>query len=418
MKSKLTKTKEKIKELPFRPNWSKSKKNKILLGTFLFIIFVTIALKVAVTILWDIGYYQGKVHLWYWHNEDVNEILMKTHWGERPTLDMASVPGATEAAKLTNIEFAHRAKVHPYFFWSLTQFTWQTTLLITFILSFRLFMYDDRVPKWLRWTHSQRTLSIVTMYDIIVGVVFWAALAKDFGQINDSSDRIMNNLISATTILVHAVIPFCMVVYSLIYLLLSTEASILNKKFLLLGIIYPSGYILFYLLMSIIWLDPYPVSNLATTHDFSQLWIAFLGLVGIFIGLGGMMYIHNTILFKFNKKYRYEYDYEVITDLNKKIEKVKWKIEKSKRKISSSINEAVIKKEKITLAKRELSLIKAEYSIKKLRSRAERHEKEWNEKTEKRKQSKAVVKKTPAKKVITGNGKTKPISKTKKPRKK
>ncbi|TCG10965.1 hypothetical protein [Mycoplasma todarodis] len=370
MRKTLTRTKEKLKEIDIRPNWSKSKKNKILLGSFLFIILVTIVLKTIVTILWDTGYYEGKFHLWYWHDKDVNFILRESEWGEKPF-----PPNQSAQAR----EFAHRALAHPYFFWSLTQFTWQTTLLLTFVLCFRLFMYDDRAPKWLRWTHSQRTLSIVTMYDIIVCVVFWSAISKDFGKTNDSSDQLMDILIHTSTILVHAVIPACMVIYSFIYLILSTEASRLNRKFLFVGIIYPAAYIIFYLMISIIWRDPYPVSDLATTGNFKQLWIALGGVIGIFVGLAGMIYVHNWILFKFNKRYRYEYDYEVASDVEEKLEKLEWKVEKSKRKIAESKNETVIKKEEITLAKRKLAVTKAKATIKKRRIRGERYEKEYLE---------------------------------------
>ncbi|NQZ29179.1 MAG: hypothetical protein HRT98_02230 [Mycoplasmatales bacterium] len=375
MKQKLTRTKERIKEIPFKPTWSKSKKNKILLGSFLFVIFVTIAMKTAVTILWDTGYYKGKFHLWYWHTKEVNDVLRASHWGE--------LPFPSNISEQTR-EFAHRALAHPYFFWSLTQFTWQTTLLLTFILCMRLFMYDDRVPKWLRWTHSQRTLSIVAMYDTIVCIVFWSAIAKDFGKTNDSSDGLMNVLIQTSTILVHAVIPACMLIYSIIYLILSNEASRLNKKFLLIGIIYPTLYIIFYLLVSVIWQDPYPVSDLATTGDFKQTWIAFMGLIGILVGMAGMIYVHNWVLFKFNKRYRYEYDYEVATDTEKKLEKLIWKVEKSKRKIEESKNETVIKKEEIILAKRELAVTKAKASIKKHRTRGKRYEKEYIEFTKRK----------------------------------
>ncbi len=403
MKNKLSKIKEITKEFPIRTTWSKSKKNKILLGSFLFIIFVTIALKTTVTILWDTGYYKGEFHLWYWHTDEVNNALKASRWGELPF---------PEGLSDKTSEFAHRALAHPYFFWSLTQFTWQTTLLLTFILCLRLFMYDDRVPKWLRWTQSQRTLSIVTMYDTIVCVVFWSALAKDFGKTNDSTDHAMNALIEATTILVHAVIPACMVIYSVIYLILSTEASRLNRKFLFIGIIYPTLYVIFYLLVSVIWQDPYPVSDLATTHNFKQVWIAFLGLFGIFLGMAGMIYLHNSVLFKFNKRYRYEYDFEVATDTEKKLEKLEWKVEKSKRKIEESENESTIKKEEFTLAKRELAIAKAKAVIKKRRTRGKRYEKEYIEFT-KRKELEEKEKEERLKILSSEKTKNKPESKLK-----
>ncbi|WP_420330508.1 hypothetical protein [Mycoplasma marinum] len=384
--------------------WTKNKKNKVFLGIFLGLIFITILMKVLVTILWDIGYYNGHTHLWYWKDKDVMEILEKSKWGS----DRISGPDIKQ-------ELARRALTHPYFFWSLTQFTWQTTLIVTFVIILRFFMYDDKIPKWLSWTHSQKTLSLVTMYDVIVCIVFWSALAKTFSIDRGSSDELMNFLISASTILVHAVIPAIMVIYSLISLLFLSEASRLKRKFVFTAMIYPIIYIIFYIIMAAVWKDPYPVSNILSKESFADVWIAFLSLMGIFIGIMGMSYSHNYLLFKFNKQYRYERDYEITLEIKHKIEKYDFKIEKIEENLEEIKNPTIIKRQKLKILKYKISKEKLIASLEKQEIKVKKSHSKYVDDTNKKNNTKTIKLKT---KNVKNNTKPKKKDKANKPKKK
>jgi hypothetical protein len=61
---------------------------------------------------------------------------------------------------------------------------------------------------------------------------------------------------------VHAAIPLMLLAYSLIYSLFDKNASILREIFLFRGMLYPTIYLLFYLLVAFIWADPYNVTDL------------------------------------------------------------------------------------------------------------------------------------------------------------
>ena len=169
---------------------------------------------------------------------------------------------------------------------------------------------------------SQRTLSLIAMYDSIVCIGFWSSSFGTFTEYFNPNLEILEYFI---TIFVHGIIPFSILIYSIIFLIKDPKASILKETFVLRGIMYPVIYALYYILIATIWNDPYNISNLK--YDFSgHIWKLPVAILLLWIMLGLMLLIHNFILIHFNKKYDPRNDYEVIRQRDAKIEKIRIKV--------------------------------------------------------------------------------------------
>lgn len=294
------------------------KRNKIFLGLFLAFALITLACKLIDGILLDLGLRDGTLHPGFWTDPN---------W----------IPAKTDSAYHSSLSSELR---HPNTFWFLTQFTWITTIMIILFISVRLFMYSGGTPKWLRWVMTQRTLSWVATFDIIVGVLFWSSMFKGFSS---SFNQDLKAFEITYTIFVHAIIPILITVYAFIYLIKDKKASLLRTKFIWKGMIYISVYISLYLILTIVWNDPYPITNM---HEglvnggwgkwASELWKLPVILFAIYTILGCMFITHNFVLVKFNKKYDHERDYEA--GLIKKAE-----IEKYQKQVRNDIIKAMKK---------------------------------------------------------------------------
>lgn len=277
------------------------KRNKTFIGIFLFIAIITILLKVIDTILLDLGWNNGSIHLGF--AQDTNFIH--------------------KAYVENNTSMQTQIERHPNIFWTFTQFTWITTFILTSLMIFRFFKYDQKtLPTWLRWIMTQNTISLLAMYDLIVGMVFWSSMFKGFAKAFNSDLWWLEFL---TTILVHSVIPLMTITYSIIYLVKDRKASILKEKFVLKGMIYPMIYIAYYILVAVTWKDPYPITSLHKNF-INEIWKLPFALIGIYALLGLMIFIHNWLLLKFNKQYDPKNDYEIIMHRNAKIDKIQRKI--------------------------------------------------------------------------------------------
>ena len=314
--------------------------NKWVLGTFLFVAIGSLLMRIIVGALLDVGYAEGKFHAGYFDNPHTAFKDMYDKWAAT-----AASP-SWDHFLLEHKAIASQISRHPNFAWFLTQFTWLTTLVIIIFLLFRFFKYEDYVPRWLKWIMTQRTLSLVTMYDMVVGIVFWASMYDGFSEKFNSSLYAPELII---TILVHAVIPVFMLTYSIIFLIKDKKASLLREMFAIRGLVFPVIYMVYYMTLTIIWTDPYPVTNMhaALTIDpisgaslehpdwnawASELWKLPCAVVGIYIILGVFTLIHNLVLIKWNKKYDPENDYGVINRKKAKLEKIARKIIRQKAK--------------------------------------------------------------------------------------
>ncbi len=281
----------------------KSGLNKVVLGTFLLIAVIALIMKIVDGALNDFGYGlfgEDKVHIGYWLDLDILKRMSPTD----PAYDH------TVAAMVEH---------HPNTFWLLTQFTWITTIGIIIFLTFRFFKYDDVAPRWLKWIMSQRALSLMAMYETIVSVVFWASMFQDFQEDFNPSLKILE---LTYTILVHGVVPLLFLSYSIIFLIKDEKASILKEMTVWKGMIYPITYLSFYLLVSMVWSDPYPISSFHT--DFiHNIWKIPVAIIVLYIFIGMMILFHNLILLKFNKSYDPKNDYDIVTRRKTKIEQVK-----------------------------------------------------------------------------------------------
>lgn len=312
--------------------------NKAVLGTFLAIAVGTLLLRIITGALLDAGLVGGKFHVGYWADPQKAFASEYATWAHTHG-DLPIADGWHTFLK-ENDPIHTIILRHPNTVWFLTQFTWLTTIIIIMYVTFRFFRFDDTVPRWLRWIMTQRTLSLVVMYDMVVGIVFWASMFKGFaGNFSDSLFGVELTI----TILVHSVIPLFILIYSIIFLIKDKKASALTELFAFKGLIYPAIYMMYYIVLTIVWNDPYPITNMHArlTTDLhsgvllpepnfgswaSQLYLVPLVLLAIYVILGVMTLLHNVILHKFNKKYDPEHDYAVIKRKEHKLERISRKL--------------------------------------------------------------------------------------------
>ncbi len=304
---KMNKVKKKNKPLTVisgtkvKANSERDYLNKVLIIGILSVISITILLRVITSVLLDLGFYEGEIHQSFWKEGwIVNQI--GDSGKSRVALDKMRQLYPGESLSLIK-ELSLRSGNHPNFFWTLTQFTWQTTILIFFIFLFRILLYSGTQSKGLKWINKHSTLSLLSIYDTVVCVVFWSALYKNGVSSGFSNDNAIYCLELTVTILVHAVVPLLVVCYALLYLLVGRTAKRMNYNVLFIGAIYPIAYLIFYIIMSFIWTDPYPVTNLTRMwkdKDFSSVWTICVALISIFIFMALSFVLHNFLL-KFNK---------------------------------------------------------------------------------------------------------------------
>lgn len=315
--------------------------NKIILGAFLFIAIGVFLMRIVDGILIDYGFgvdklmhenwsnykNMGYTFIHDWDNPSNINVFHKDFWNDsdvvflaKQTKNVGSHIAIGSKGNGWAIPALHNMVArHPNTFWMLTQFTWLTTIIVVIFLTLRLFEFESRVPSWLRWVMSQRTLSLVSMYDTIVCVGYWSAMFSTFTDTFTPGLEILEYFI---TIIVHGVIPVAILTYSFIYLIKDKKASILKETFVLRGIMYPFIYALYYILIATIWNDPYTISNLKYNFD-ENIWKLPLALLVLWIMLGLFLLLHNFVLIHFNKKYDPRNDYEVIRRRDAKIEKLK-----------------------------------------------------------------------------------------------
>lgn len=353
----------------------KNRINKLILGVLLFITLSAFALKIIDGIMLDLGYgvdeqldniykyalISHKFDSSSWFKEldalhkapggfKINSFHL-SFWSNTSIAQMASDKTIYLNGKPMTMfkPLIMMLDHHPSSIWLLTQFTWITTIIIALFLVFRFFKYTDTLPKWLKWIMTQRTLSLVTIYSSIVGIVFWIGMFNDFDKAFNGSLKALELMI---TIIVHAIIPVLMIIYSIVYLVKDKHASALRESLILKSLLYPTLYIVWYLLLTIIWYDPYAIT---TMHDslmktangqtlsghnwWSELWKLGVVMIGMWMLIGIMILTHNLLLLKFNKNYNPKKDYETIQLKKRKIEKIKNKItRKYNRKMTFDVH--------------------------------------------------------------------------------
>ena len=302
--------------------------NKVTLMFFIIVVASTLLMKITISILFDFGFYDNKIHLGYFNNP---EIAFKTEFKEFLLINS----GASWEDFLDSNQVIKKMLLkHPHFFWMLMQFTWITAIVLIIMLSFRYFKFEDRVPKWLAWIMKQRTLSLLTMYEGIVAIVYWAWMFDV-----DFSNSPLAYAETINTIFIHAIIPVLLILYSIFYIAFNQQASMLDSKTPLIGIIYPSLYMIYYLILSIAWSDPYEISNIHNRINevslksanyekkvliwLEAIYLAPIALVGVYVMLGFFTVMHNFTLFAFNKSYNHLKDYDALKQIDKRIKKIK-----------------------------------------------------------------------------------------------
>lgn len=287
-------------------------RNKTTLGVFLFVCISALIMKLIDGFLLDLGFRHGELHTNFWDAKNV------TNWIPQ------DINNKYYKSSIETV--AH----HPNTIWFLTQFTWLTTIIIILFLTIRFLQIGDIVPKWMRWIMTQRTLALVTMYDFVVAIIFWTTLASKFQESFEPDLFAFEILI---TVLVHAFIPFLIITYSIIFLIQNDRASLLKESFVIKGMIFPICYCFFYIIGTIIWDDPYPVTSMhkqLINGDFSlwaeELWKLPVALLIVYSCLGFLTMMHNIMLLKLNKSYRVENDYEAKERKERKVEKIKNKV--------------------------------------------------------------------------------------------
>lgn len=309
-------------------------KNKIVLGSFLIFALVILGLKIISGILLDLGLVRDELHIGFWSNPEKAFQKEFTEWSTNNTGNFWTFLNDPQ-----NIDIKSIIQYHPSTIWFTTQFTWLTTLIVIVFLVFKFFQFEDLVPRWLKWIMTQRTLSLVTMYELLLGVTYWIAVARHSSISFLDSLWILEFVVSLS---VHALIPIGLSVYTLIYLIHDRRASMLRESFAVIGLIFPAIYSCYYLVLTIVWNDPYPVTRMHEKLTIgldgqildkanwdawaSELWKWPISLIVVYVLLGFMTIFHNLILFKWNKYYNSARDYETIQRKKRKLNSIRRKL--------------------------------------------------------------------------------------------
>lgn len=310
----------------------KEKRNTVFVGIFLFIVIATILARLAISITNDIGLYKGHVHVGFWANPQ--EAFKSEFKSWNATHKNGTWTGFLDASPAIR----SMIKEHPSYLWTLTQFTWLTTYLLLVVLIFRLFKFENRLPRAFKWLVSENTLSGITFFEITVGIGYWGFIFTSLYSNSSISFYSLSDVI--TTTMVHLVIPVLVLIYSTIFTLTDKKASVLSERFALKALVWPVIYMAYYLVASIIWNDPYPVTHLhktlvggtltgSSTHSpnwaawAKELWRPAVALVLIYSLLGILAVAHNILLVRFNKSYSPKKDYDFNVRYDYRIKKLK-----------------------------------------------------------------------------------------------
>lgn len=275
----------------------RKKINKIVLSMFLSLAILTWFSKAIIGILYDFGYFTGHFQFGWW----------------KPYINGEKIPDPNDHALIEALN------KRPMMFWMFTQFTWLTTTVMIVFLMFRFFAFDDNVPGWLRWIRSQRTLSSIMIYEIIIAILFWLAISvANAGYTTKGFLKIWELVV---TIIVHAVLPALFTIYGVIFLIYDQKASLLREGFVLKGLLWPVIYSIYYVVIALSWYDPYPLTNF--NGQFAISLIKVIGAVFATYTLIGLMAIgHNFILLRYNKTYNPALDNDALVQREKNVQRI------------------------------------------------------------------------------------------------
>ena len=253
--------------------------NRIFLILFWILLVSTLILKIIDNTLLDLGFLDGSFHLNFWEN---------IKWYKK-AFDPIN----------PNKSMQFMFNCHPNLFWTFTQFTWLITISIFLFISLKILEFNEKnTPKWLKWLMKQKNISLITLYDMTVAVIFWSYMINDFIE---EFNKDLFDLELIITILVHLLIPILFLIYSIIYLKNNANSSILKEDFLIQGMILSFAYMLYYVLIAMTWHDPYPITNL-NKHFFRDIWFILSILFSTYLSLGFTIICHNWLLKQINKK--------------------------------------------------------------------------------------------------------------------
>ena len=274
--------------------------NKVYLGVFFSIICAVFILLLVKELFLDLGWWNGKFHINYYHNPS----LKGNHpWYLNPYYDIPSNDWGNYNLNPNDaiwIKWTNRLIRQPHFFWTFTQFTWITTSLVFIIVFVRFFKFRDRFPVSLQWILTHSTLYIITMLDTVVMIVFWGALSKNFSNYF-STEPVIWWIQDIVTIIVHAVVPIFLLIYTIMFAFFDAHARLLNKCYIFVGIGIGLSYIIYYIFIAYTWDDPYsPFTILRNNKGWLQ-----LGLLAIadIILVFASYFLNNIVIKHFNKFY-------------------------------------------------------------------------------------------------------------------
>lgn len=283
------------------PHKTLSKVNRYYILFFIFFVIFVFLLLFMTELFNDLGWWNGRFHINYYHNPagEGNHPNYLDPYYNVPHKDWA-LYGLSDKDPLW-AKWNTRLVRQPNLFWAFTQFTWLTTFVVFTTIIVRFFKYQDKWPKSFKWIISHNTLYLITVLDTIVMIVFWSALFKDFTN-NFSPDETLKIMRMVVTILVHGAIPLLLIIYTSVFAINDSEADVLNRWFFIIGTMLIVSYLIFYILLSFTWDDPYaPFTNLRSGKGWWQMF-ALLGLLEFVMLIS--FYINNFVIIKFNKYYK------------------------------------------------------------------------------------------------------------------
>lgn len=176
----------------------------------------------------------------------------------------------------------HDLLLSPFSLSMFTQFTWLTTMMVTFFLMIMLIQhYTNSNNKWLLKLTNKYVLLAIAIYDsvVMIAVVIYVSLIG-IGIFEQPSDQKMfhDNAwpFDLFNVLVHFIIPWFLIIFTINHLHFYHN-FIIEKKFFLWILIYPSIYILFYVIFALAsGTNIYPITDLQNNEGWQYLPLAVL----------------------------------------------------------------------------------------------------------------------------------------------
>ncbi len=280
------------------------KLNRIYLVSFLIIIVVVFLMLFIAELFNDLGWWNGHFHINYYYNPAAkgNHPAYLDPYYDTPR-DEWGFYGLSVNDQLWS-KWNIRLIRQPNLFWAFTQFTWLTTFSVFLILFVRLFKYQEQWPDKIKWMISHAALYMITVLDTVVMVVFWSALSRNFDNAF-SIDPVLMILRKTVTILVHALLPSLLLIYTSIFGILDRDASVLKKrKFITVGTIIIMFYVVYYILMSFTWDDPYAPLTHLRQGEMGGWWKLLALALAMELVMWGSYYWNNFVITKWNKFYK------------------------------------------------------------------------------------------------------------------